>query len=135
VDNGAGRFLALIGGWALFLALPAPAGAQPALGGTDWEADPDCIFDFLHLYQDGSSKLITFYDSGNENDPNEGKEIKLPGTWAFDGTTLSVKFSDFPDETLTGAFNGSDLEVTYSWRDKENSAHTNKCTLTQQTDS
>jgi len=25
--------------------------------------------------------------------------------------------------------------VTYSWRDKENSAHVNKCTLTQHTDS
>ena len=134
MTNGARRVLVLIGGCALFL-IPGPVRAQPALGGTDWEADPDCIFDFMHLYEDGSSKLITFYDSGDENDPNEGKEIKLPGTWAFDGTTLTVKFNDLPNESLVGTFNGSNLDVTYNWRDKDNDAHVNKCTLTQHSDS
>ena len=126
------RLLVVIGGSAFFLAVPQPVGAQPALSGTDWEADPDCIFDFMHFYENGSVKMITFYDSGDENDPNEGKEIKLSGTWAFDGTGLSVKFNDLPNETLIGAFDGSDLHVTYSWTDNDNSAHVDKCTLTQQ---
>ena len=133
MGNCARKILTMLTGSAFLLAFPQPAAGQPALGGTDWEANTDCIFDFLHFYADGTSKMIHF--NSNEGDPNLGNEIKLPGTWVFDGARLSVKFNDFPNDSLVGSFEGSDLKVTYTWMDSHNAAHDDQCTLTQDTSS
>jgi hypothetical protein len=109
------------------------ARAQTALGGTEWEADDECIFDFVSFSVDGTAKVIAFYDSSDPNDPNEGKETKLAATWSLDGVKLSMKFPDFPNESLFGTVDDSGIHVTYNWTDSESRAHSDTCLLTRST--
>lgn len=104
------------------MTMSQPSHAQPALGGTDWEADDDCLFYGLHFSGDGTGKIITIVDDG---------ELKTPITWVLEGARLSVKFPDNPDESMVGDFDGAGLRVTDHWRDKDNRAHVTTCTFTQ----
>src|SRR6476659_766913 len=97
------------------VSVPQAARAQIALGGTEWEADDDCIFDFASFYADGTAKIVSFYSSDNANDPNEGRETKLSASWTLDGAKLSVKFPEFPDESLFGTIDDAGIHVTYNW--------------------
>jgi hypothetical protein len=112
---------------------PQPARAQTALGGTEWEADDECTFDFVSFYVDGTAKVIAFYDSSDPNDPNEGKETKLAATWSLDGAKLSMKFPDFPNDSLFGTVDDSGIHVTYNWTGSESRTYSDTCVLTRST--
>ena len=118
-------------GFVAMVLAPQAAHAQVALGGTEWEADPDCIFDFVSFYADGTAKIVSFYSSDNPNDPDEGRETKLQATWALDGAKLGVKIPEFPNESLLGTVDDAGIHVTYNWQDNDNHDHADTCLLTR----